>query len=405
MNPGFIKSIDRFLGIPLCAVLSLFELCRRAFDRPSDAPPRKILFVKLVEMGSIAMAGRAFQEAEQQVGKQNLYILVFERNRPVVDLLDVFPSSHVFTVKDDSPGSFVVSACRTLAKIRHEKIDAVVDMEFLSRASAIIGYLTGASKRAGFSNFTSEGPYRGRLFTHEINYTFHHHVSSEFLFLLHALIAEGGQVPVLKEQTSGDLSQPLSYVPPKEEVESMKGQIKRLAGDDVLDKKIVVFSPNTRDLVPFRRWPKEKYIELGKLLLGEVPDIRIIITGNASEKGDAQSIAEAIDRKRVFSLAGKTDLRELMTLYGLCRVIVASDSGPCHFASLTPINIVALFGPETPTLYSPLGNNVITLSAGLSCSPCVNIINHRFSPCRGEVTCMESITVGEVFDAVLKQLG
>ena len=33
-------------------------------------------------------------------------------------------------------------------------------------------------------------------------------------------------------------------------------------------------------------------------------------------------------------------------------MLVTNESGPTHFATLTPIRVVALFEPETPALYA-----------------------------------------------------
>ena len=40
-----------------------------------------------------------------------------------------------------------------------------------------------------------------------------------------------------------------------------------------------------------------------------------------------------------------------MVLYGLADVMVTNDSGPAHFASLTTIHTVTLFGPDFPFPY------------------------------------------------------
>ena len=48
------------------------------------------------------------------------------------------------------------------------------------------------------------------------------------------------------------------------------------------------------------------------------------------------------------SLPEKTTLRQLLVLYTRSEILVTNDSGPAHFASLTAIHVVTLFGPETP---------------------------------------------------------
>ena len=84
-------------------------------------------------------------------------------------------------------------------------------------------------------------------------------------------------------------------------------------------------------------------------------------------------------------------------------MLVTNDSGAGHFASLTPVHAVVMFGPETPRLFGPLANSgapsATVIWKELACSPCVSVFNHRLSPCRNNV-CMQSISVDEVFDAV-----
>jgi ADP-heptose:LPS heptosyltransferase len=98
----------------------------------------------------------------------------------------------------------------------------------------------------------------------------------------------------------------------------------------------------------------------------------------------------------VIAVAGETSLRELLVLYSLSSLLVTNDSGPGHFASMTEIPTLVLFGPETPALFGPLGERVEVIWKGLACSPCVNPFNHRFSPCNNNL-CMQHISVDEVF--------
>ncbi len=124
-----------------------------------------------------------------------------------------------------------------------------------------------------------------------------------------------------------------------------------------------------------------------------------MLTGAPSERAIAEGLCRALASPRVISVAGQTTLRELLTLYTLATVLVTNDSGPGHFASLTPVHAIVLFGPETPRLFGPLAPATTVIWKELACSPCVSVFNHRLSPCRNNV-CMQSITVDEVFDAV-----
>ena len=68
---------------------------------------------------------------------------------------------------------------------------------------------------------------------------------------------------------------------------------------------------------------------------------------------------------------------------------------------MTPIHVVALFGPETPALFAARSPNATALWAGIACSPCVNAYNNRQSVCRNNL-CMQAITVDDVFKEVTR---
>ena len=88
-----------------------------------------------------------------------------------------------------------------------------------------------------------------------------------------------------------------------------------------------------------------------------------------------------------------------MVLYTMADVLVTNDSGPAHFASLTPIHTVTLFGPETPLLFSAMTPRNKPIWAGVACSPCVSALNNRQSPCQNNI-CMQRISVDQVYNAV-----
>jgi ADP-heptose:LPS heptosyltransferase len=152
-------------------------------------------------------------------------------------------------------------------------------------------------------------------------------------------------------------------------------------------------------MLPLRRWPAERFISLGKKILENHSDVTLFITGAPSEREAAEEICRAIDSSHVLSIAGKTTLRELIVLYTLSDILVTNDSGPSHFSTLTDIDTIVLFGPETPRLYGAKRDRTHTVWAALACSPCVNVFNHRFSPCKNNV-CMQAITMDDVYETV-----
>ena len=126
----------------------------------------------------------AIEEAARLVGRQNLFFLVFQRNRPILDLMGQIPPENILTIRDDSLLHFLIDALRTLRRLRRKGIDAAVDLEGFARASVILMVLAGARRRVGFHRFTSEAPYRGDLLTHRLIYNFYTHTSLSFLSLV-----------------------------------------------------------------------------------------------------------------------------------------------------------------------------------------------------------------------------
>ncbi|PYJ58735.1 MAG: hypothetical protein DME74_13875, partial [Verrucomicrobia bacterium] len=164
---------------------------------------------------------------------------------------------------------------------------------------------------------------------------------------------------------------------------------------------LVLLNPNASDLLPLRRWPAARYVELARRLLERYPELFIGFTGAPADAPANNRLADEVGSCRVVQLAGKTTLRQLLVLYTRSDVLVTNDSGPAHFASMTPIRVVTLFGPETPALFAARSPNATALWAGIACSPCVNAYNNRQSVCRNNL-CMQAITVDDVFTEVTR---
>ena len=394
MNPNTIRTIDYRIGKPICFFLTLF----RSPLPPKEVKPKKIIFLKFIEQGATVLAYSAIKHAAEITGKENVYFCVFENNRPILDILDIIPSENIITIREKSFLSFLSSSLTALRKIRKAKIDTVIDMEFFSRASAIFSYMSGAKIRVGLHRFTSELPYRGNLMTHRIQYNPYLHTSVFYYSLVEASLQNSSEVPMLKVPQKKISAAVPVFSPKEHEKKEMMERLLKKEGE-----KIILLNPNASDLLPLRKWEPEKFIELGKKILAENPNARIIITGALSEQKSAEEICANINSPKAISFAGKTTLRELLTLYSLSDILVTNDSGPGHFSALANIKTIILFGPETPKLFGPISPNAHVIWKELACSPCVSVFNHRFSPCSNNV-CMKTITVEEVYSAAKSYL-
>jgi ADP-heptose:LPS heptosyltransferase len=394
MRTSTIRALDYWLGVPATAFLTTV---RRVLPQQLIAAPKKILFLKFIEQGATVLAQDAIKRATRAVGRDNVYFCVFESNRAILDLIGTVPAANVISIRDKQLTAFVVDFLAAASTVRRHGIDTVIDMEFFSRASAIFAFLTGAAIRVGLHRFTGELPYRGNLMTHRIQYLPQLHISQQYSVLVEAAFNDPREEPMLKVplarmQSTAAEALP-AFTPTASEIAAMRQRLGSPAGP------IVVLNPNASDLLPLRKWETSKFGELARRVLASYPTSKIVLTGAPSERAAADSLARSLNSERVKSVAGETTLPELLTLYSLAEVLVTNDSGPGHFASLTPVHAIVLFGPETPRLFGPLAPATTVIWKELACSPCVSVFNHRLSPCQNNV-CMQSITVDEVFEAV-----
>src|SRR6478672_12979058 len=392
-----LQHTDRWLGAPLCAVLTLV---RKVFGpgRPSRAcPVHKILFIKFAEQGSTVLAYPAICRATAMVGRENVYFVVFEDNRFILDVMEIIPEQNVITISTKGPFALATGAFRAILRARKIDIDAVIDMEFLTRFSAMLTFLTGAKSRVGFHTFFGDGPYRGDLMTHRLLYNPHLHTSQMFEAMVEALTRDPAMLPTFDFKPPA--TQPFAKFNPAPGEAAEVDALLRRENPAVGSAPLILLNPNASDLLPLRRWPPMRYVELSRRLLERYPDLFIAFTGAPAEATANNRLAAEVNSNRVILLAGKTALRQVLVLYTRSEILVTNDSGPAHFASMTPIRVVTLFGPETPALFGARSSNATALWAGIACSPCVNAYNNRQSVCRNNL-CMQAITVDAVFEKV-----
>lgn len=396
-----MQVIDAWVGPLLCFLATCLQ--RLGPRRLPQAGARAIVFIKLSEQGATVLAAPALQEAVRRVGRARVFFVAFAGNREILDLMDLIPRENVLELDNRSPGAFAWGMVRLIRRFHSIRPEAAIDLDFFTRASALLTWLTGASRRVGLHAWFGEGPYRGDLMTHRCRYNPHWHTAKLFLALVRALDQQPGDFPTWPVAMEDDSA----LRPPGPDLP----EAARRAAEDLVTgvfglprvPLLVLLNANCSDLMPLRKWMPERYADLARRLLERDPELYILFTGGPSEAIETEALAAQVDSPRCASIAGRTTLTELLAVYDLAAVLVTNDSGPVHFASLTRVRTVALFGPETPALFGPLGQGAVALTASLACSPCVSAQNSRRSGCRDNL-CLRAISVETVEAAVSAHL-
>jgi len=403
MTLASMRWIDGVVGRPLCFVLSLcFMLFGRWLWRVPAGRERRVLFIELSEMGSTIVGSAAVQRVRAQHPARPPCFVIFEKNAPSLRLLGLFAPTDVFTIRDDSLVSLAVDVVRFVGFCRARGIDTTIDFELFTRVSSILSLLSCAGTRVGFDNFLGEGLYRGDHLTHRVQYNPYFHMSQNFLALVEALDEDPAAIPLVKRAI--DVPAMTCRVPVERDAyEYVRDAIARQV--DRPGRRLVLFNHDAGRLLPIRSWPVARYVELARLLLAWDPNVAVVLVGIPDAAASAREIVRGVDSPRCIEFVGRTrTLVDLVQLFHQADLLVTNDSGPAHFASLTEIPCITLFGPETARLYGPLGRNAVNIDKGFACSPCLTALNHRNSPCTDN-RCLQAISAAEVFEQAVRLLG
>lgn len=239
-----------------------------------------------------------------------------------------------------------------------------------SLSSAWWFYRAGIKNRIGF-----QGQGRSFLLNHAV--PFPENLESEHL------------VKVYKQ-----LLTPLNIIPsnilPKlylKESEILEAQHLLKKGGANLESRFIGINPGAA-YGSAKCWLPERFRQVIAELLKD-PKNTILIFGDASTKSLTEQISQGLG-ERVFNLAGRTTLRELMAIISLLDVLLTNDSGPMHIASALKTPLVALFGSTNEIKTGPLDVNSQVIRKTVYCSPCYQRV------CPIDFRCMKNIEVEEV---------
>ena len=147
-----------------------------------------------------------------------------------------------------------------------------------------------------------------------------------------------------------------------------------------------------------KRYPKEYFIELGKLLVNK--GYIIVLFGGRIDKDLCAEIANEIPGS--IDLSNEDDLLQTASDMKNCLAIVCNDSGLMHVASSAGTKVIAIFGSTVKEFgFTPYNcQNLILENNSLSCRPCSHI-GKDHCPKR-HFKCMNEIKPEFVFEKIIK---
>jgi ADP-heptose:LPS heptosyltransferase len=464
-----LRKFDSWVGWPVATLLGLWP----RWPRELPGAPREIVIVKLSGLGSLLVCAGVFRALRASQPQARLVVVALEGTAAAARLLPEV--DEVLAISASGAGRLLCDGLRVLRELRRRRVDVIADIEYFSKLSTVFCALSGARCRLGFR---LPARWRQRLIDGGIAFREDIHFRECVARLLQPLgvdyrrlpdvilspppAAEAAAEDLLRRasiRTPADFEQevtertevrraPFSLFPPVQE--NIRAQT-RIEFDQVSTSATIwaVINPHATALCVQRRWPLERFAQVADALLREHPALRIAIPGTADERNRAERLRELIPaerRGRVCVLAGRTDLATLAALLRQSRLVLTGDTGVMHLAAAVGAPLVALFGPESPVRYGPVGCRDVLLNRRISnidpqnlegnashdrlpdneflhdsefrirysavqqddpptrilfgdvpCGPCLSYRNHKRAPCDAEpAACMLAIPVEDV---------
>jgi len=383
MNWKLIRVIDSFLGIAIIRIISFLK--KIYIDKNSAAiNPAKILLVKFWGIGNIFMLLPAINSLKAKFPNAEINFLTLSSNYNAIQLTEVI--DEIYTINTQSPISFIKTWCIAVKVLKSKEYDVIIDFEQFARFSALLTWQIGSKKNIGFK---TERQHRHHLYTDSVPYNNDIHITRSF----YELVIRAG------------VTQPYSNYFHLKNIKKLREDGKKLLSKYRINinQPIAILHIGTSDNFGERRWRPKYYAALADLLKNNY-NIQSILTGLAEEAPLLTEVQQHLQTTgHITNLAGKLSFHEYLTLITAADFVISADTSAVHIASAVNTPVVGLYGPNTATLYGPWGNNSLSISANLQCSPCITNFNGKINTCRhpeGKGACMAAISVSAVYKLI-----
>jgi heptosyltransferase I len=343
--------------------------------------PNNILVIRLSSLGDVLMSIPAVIAIRSTYGDARIIWLVegsvsrFLSYQAFIDGVIEFPRhSIVRAIKKSDPIRAIKEINAFLKKLKQVDYDIIVDFHGIIK-SAIFSKIAHGTRRIGF----------GKLYAKEKSHLFYgekvnadnnrmHKVERNMLIAGH--LGAGREVPEVK------------LVVPSE----MERYIESFYSEAGICGPVFAINPFSSSGSTYKRWDIKHYGALIRRINNEIGGHVLILWG-PGEKKEAEYLRQISGDGALLSCP--TDVPQLFALMKKVDMYIGGDTGVMHLAVFAGTPVVAIFGPTDVSINAPYGKNNIIVRKDLPCSPCKN------KKCRDR-KCVESITVDEVFEAVVK---
>ncbi|MCM8808932.1 MAG: glycosyltransferase family 9 protein [Candidatus Omnitrophica bacterium] len=131
-----------------------------------------------------------------------------------------------------------------------------------------------------------------------------------------------------------------------------------------------------------KNWPKEKFLEL----IENLKNVKLIL--GPAEQDEVEFWRKNFKGEIFFNI----DIDNILKIAEKTTTYIGNDSGFTHLFSFLGVKTIAIFGPTSPFIWGPRGENVKIVYKKIECSPCKN---EKMKNCKYKY-CLEQIKVEDI---------
>jgi len=337
--------------------------------------PNKILIVRTDRLGDVVLSTPVIKNLRLSFPKSHIAFMCRPYTREV---LEGNPDLDEVIIYDKYGRQKSLGASiKLFFYLRKKKFDLALILHPTNRTH-LITFLAGIPERVGWDKKL------GILLTKRIKHIKQEGKKHELEYTLNLLRAL--DIPI----KSKDTYFPLRCEAKMRVAEVLKGQA--VAEND----KFIVIHPSAS--CPSKRWPKERFLELIKLLKEKV-SFKIIVITSQSEREFGERL---VGDNGIVDLRGRLNISEVGALLKRAALFISNDSGPVHIADSFNTPVISIFGRNdsglSPLRWGPRGRKSFYFHKDVGCDKC---LAHN---CIKGFLCLQEITPQEVADKAISLL-
>lgn len=356
------RKLDRYLGIPLLGLLSLFRSKKTA-----PALITKIAILKTVAIGDTIVLGAIIRDLKAAMPNCRITLFTGNSNYRCAFLLDGV---------DEVIELPLANPLAAISIIRRQRFECFIDAGQWPRLDALLAFFSRAVFTIGFKTphqYRHYGYDAACLHSNKI------HEIDNFRALLQPLHIHGAKTPAIVN------------------VEPLPGTYR------FIEKQLILLHPWPGGLKGhLKEWPLERW----KAVADQLVDLgyAVGITGGPDDAGRSQELLAICKTQltNVLNLAGHLTLPQTATLLTKARLLITVNTGIMHLAAALDVPQIALHGPTAPLRWGPLSKQATVITPE---NKACGYLNLGFEYPENPADCMGAISIETVQETIREKLG